>query len=91
LVFRPIPQLLQGLLENNKNQKSSWNENLLVRQTRRASPLSPKYFLGIVIVRVLSPAHLFPQPPAAPAASVSNAHGFEFDRPFLLKTPIVMS
>ncbi|MEG3959185.1 hypothetical protein [Microcoleus sp. herbarium2] len=57
----------------------------------RASPLPPKYFLGIVIVRDLNPAHLFPQPPAALAASVSNAHAFEFDRPFLLKRPIVMS
>src|SRR4028119_1065137 len=85
VAFRFISQLLQGLLENDKNQKSCWNENLFARKTRRASPLSAQYFLGTIIVRVLNPARLFSEPPAALAASVSNANCFEFDRPFLWK------
>ncbi|MEG4229979.1 hypothetical protein QUA44_14460 [Microcoleus sp. N9_A2] len=59
-------------------------------QTQLGAPVrSPQYFLGTIIVRLLNPARLFYQPPAAVPESVSNANCFEFDRPFLLKMPIV--
>jgi len=70
--LRQILQLLQGLLKNDKNQNIYWSENLLAKQTSRASSLSPQYFLGTIIERVLHPARLFSQPPAALAALVSN-------------------
>lgn len=88
--FRQILQLLQGLLKNDKNQNSYyWSENLLANQASRASSLSPQYFLGTIIVRVLNPARLLYQPPAALAALVSNANCFELDRRLILKMPIV--
>ncbi|MEG4344996.1 hypothetical protein QUB70_17100 [Microcoleus sp. A003_D6] len=45
--------------------------------------------LSNTIFRILNPVRLFSQPPTSLAASVSNANCFEFDRPFLLRMPIV--